>query len=169
MNKIIYLDAAASAFKTESVIDTEAQFLRDYYANTGRGVCSRAVAADSMLAQSREFITKFIGAKSSSQVVFTSGTTDGMNRIVNIIRASRKFKTVAVSDIDHHSARMPWENLVRNGDATLVKIPLTENYNIDYENIPFADVLIITAMSNGLGVAQNVAEIILNARKKIQM
>lgn len=166
MNKNIYLDAAASALKPESVIAAEGAFLRESYANTGRGVCGRAVAADKMLADARFAVADFISAEYPNQVVFTSGTTDGMNRIVNIVRESRDIKTVAVSDLDHHSARMPWEHLARNGKIKLVKIPLTKNYDIDYENMPAADVVVITAMSNVLGAAQNVREIVEAARAK---
>jgi len=165
MNKIIYLDAAASALKPETVINAERDFLLNSYANTGRGVCARAVAADEMLATSRKSVADFIGAK-PNQVIFTSGTTDAMNRIVNIVRGTRNVKTIAVSDIDHHSARMPWENVARMGFAELVKIPLTKNYDIDVEKIPYADVMVITAMSNVLGVPQNVKKIIQNAKNK---
>ena len=166
MNKIIYLDAAASALKPNSVIEAEAQFMRDSYANTGRGVCARAAAADEMLKNAREAVARFIGAESECQVIFTSGTTDGMNRIVNIIRGTRDVKTVAVSDIDHHSARMPWENVVRSGKMDLIKMPLTEDYNLDYKNMPVADVVVITAMSNVLGVPQDVKSIVAIAREK---
>ena len=166
MNKNIYLDAAASALKPQSVIDAGVTFLRYSYANTGRGVCARSAAADEMLANARHAVAKFIGAESAGQVVFTSGTTDGMNRIVDIVRGSRDVKTVAVSDIDHHSARMPWEHIVRTGKMKMVKIPLTSEYNIDPENVPDADVVIITAMSNVLGVAQNVTQIVSVARAK---
>ena len=166
MNKNIYLDAAASALKTQSLIEAEANFLRDSYANTGRGVCARAAAADKMLADSREYVARFIGAESGNGVIFTSGTTDGMNRIVNIVCNSRNVKTIAVSDLEHHSARMPWENLARNGKIKLVKIPLTENYDLDYKNMPVADVVVVTAMSNVLGVSQDVKKIIAAAREK---
>ena len=166
MNKIIYLDAAASSLKPETVIAAQVDFLQNSYANTGRGICPRAAAADKMLADARKHIARFIGAESVNQVIFTSGTTDGMNRIVNIVRLSRDIKTVAVSDIDHHSARMPWENLVRLGRAELVKMPLTKNYDLDYTNVPNVDVIVITAMSNVLGVPQDVQAIIAAARKK---
>ena len=79
MNKIIYLDAAASALKSQGVIDAERDFLCNSYANTGRGVCARANAADKMLADTRKCVADFIGAD-VHQVIFTSGTTDGMNR-----------------------------------------------------------------------------------------
>ena len=166
MNKIIYLDAAASSLKPKAVIDAQADFLRNSYANTGRGVCARAAAADKMLADAREYVARFIGADSANQVVFTSGTTDGMNRIVNIVCDSRDIKTIAVSDIDHHSARMPWEHIARRGNAKFVKIPLTKNYDLDYANVPTADVIVITAMSNVLGVAQDVRAVVAAARKK---
>ena len=165
MNKIIYLDAAASSLKPESVIDTEQEFMRNSYANTGRGVCARAAAADEMLDNARKVVAGFIGAD-VNHVVFTSGTTDGMNRIVNIVRGSHDVKTIAVSDIDHHSARMPWENVARSGAAELIKIPLDENYNIDCANVPCADVVVITAMSNVFGIAQDVKAIVNAAHKK---
>ena len=86
MNKIIYLDAAASALKPESVIATECAFLRDSYANTGRGMCARSVAADEMLARARRAVADFIGAESQNQIVFTSVTPDAMTRTVTIVR-----------------------------------------------------------------------------------
>jgi len=165
MNKIIYLDAAASALKSNTVIDAERNFIENSYANTGRGVCARAVAADAMLSSARKSVADFIGADARN-VIFTSGTTDAMNRIVNIVCGSRDVGVVAFSDIDHHSARMPWENVVRLGRAKMVKIPLTEKYDLDYENMPVADVMVITAMSNVLGVAQDVKKIIAAARAK---
>ena len=166
MNKNIYLDASATALKSEAVIAAQAEFLRNSYANTGRGVCARAASADKMLVNSREYVSRFINAESVSQVIFTSGTTDAMNRIVNIVCKSRDVKTIAVSDIDHHSARMPWENIVREGYGKLVKIPLTPDYNLDCKNVPVADVVIITAMSNVLGVPQDVQTIVASARAK---
>ena len=69
---------------------------------------------------------------------------------------------VAVSDLDHHSARLPF---VMSG-AGVVVCPLDENNNIDINNIPYADVFIITAMSNVIGVQQDVAQIIKCAKQK---
>ena len=60
MNKIIYLDAAASALKSDAVIATQVAFLKNSYANTGRGVCARAAAADEMLMRAREKVAAFI-------------------------------------------------------------------------------------------------------------
>ena len=90
MNKIIYLDAAASALKPEIVIKAEKDFLQNDYANAGRGICSRAAAVDKSLLDVRKKVCDFINADSPSQIIFTSGSTDGLNRIVNILNASKQ-------------------------------------------------------------------------------
>ncbi len=164
MNKIIYLDAAATALKPQSVISAESDFLQNKYANAGRGICPRAAAVDSMVSAARGHVAKFIGARDDN-IVFTSGATDALNRVVNIIMRSRKNRPmrIAVSDLDHHSARMPW--MVAAGTEIIV-IPLNENFDIDISQIPAADVIVITAMSNVFGRPQNVGDIIRAARKK---
>ncbi len=169
MNKIIYLDSAASALKPESVIGAEQRFLRESYANAGRGVCERATAVDDMVAATRRRVAEFINAD-TPQVVFTSGATDGLNRIVNILSRQpwyREMSTFAVSDLDHHSARLPWEALLHNGKIRkMFKCELDENFDIKSDTIPKTDFLVITAMSNVLGRPQDVQKIIAAARRK---
>lgn len=167
MKDVVYFDAAASFLKPESVIAAQVDFLRRGYANAGRGVCARAGAVDDMVMRSRRRVADFINAD-IAQVVFTSNATDGLNRIVNIIlNRFDKISTVAVSDLDHHSARLPWVELVAQGKIRKIeKCELDENFNISLDSVPKSDVLIITAMSNVLGVAQDVAAIIRTARRK---
>lgn len=168
MNKIIYLDAAASALKPQSVLAAQMHFLKSEYANAGRGVCARAAAVDDMVAAARRRVANFINSPASENVVFTGGTTDGMNRIARIIADgvcgnSIKNKTVMVSNLDHHSARLPF---VANNADNIVVCPLDANLNLDINNVPHADVFVITAMSNVLGVPQDVARLISAARQK---
>ena len=170
MNNIIYLDSAASALKSESVIAAECDFLRHDYANAGRGICARASNVDDMVANARERVAQFINAR-PDQIVFTSGTTDGMNRIVHIINdcvcgTGIKNKTVMVSDLDHHSARLPFELLYDSDLCKIVLCPMDDKYNLMCSDLPRADVFVITAMSNVMGVAQDVAELIAAARRK---
>ena len=169
MNKIIYLDAAATALKPKDVIAVEMDFMRNKYANAGRGICARAVAVDEMVANARTRVAKFINAK-PNQIVFTSGATDGLNRVVNIITSQPWYSeksNFAVSDLDHHSARMPWEELMYRGKIRkMLKCELDENCDINTNKIPKTDFLIITAMSNVLGRPQDVKKIIAAARKK---
>ena len=160
MNKIIYLDAAATYQKSDTIIRAEMDFLRHNYANSGRGVCLRVTYVDNILQDVRKSVADFIGAN-SCQIVFTSGTTDAINKIANMLHLTSN-DIVAVSDLDHHSARLPF---VMSG-AGVVVCPLDENNNIDINNIPYADVFIITAMSNVIGVQQDVAQIIKCAKQK---
>ena len=160
MNKFIYLDAAATMQKPESVISAQTEFLREKYANSGRGVCARVGAVDDMVRDTRCAVAEFMNA-SAENIIFTYSTTDGMNRIVNILKLNKN-TVVAVSDLDHHSARLPFQM----SGAGLIVVPLDENLNIDVDNIPYADVFVVTAMSNVLGVPQNIPEIVRKAREK---
>ncbi|MBQ6027594.1 MAG: aminotransferase class V-fold PLP-dependent enzyme [Alphaproteobacteria bacterium] len=169
MNKIIYLDAAATMQKPDCVIGAEVDFLRNSYANAGRGICTRAVAVDDMVAATRRRVAEFINAD-ANQVVFTSGATDGLNRVVNILTRQpwyAEMSTFAVSDIDHHSARLPWQELMYDGHIRkMFKCELDENFDINPNSVPKTDFLVITAMSNVLGRSQDVRAIIAAARRK---
>ena len=173
MNKIIYLDAAASALKTDAVIAAEVDFLQYKYANAGRGVCARVSAVDDMVARTRADVAKFINAKCDENIVFTGGTTDAMNRIARLIDDafsvdgdSIKNKTIMVSDLDHHSARLPFECIVGRRGCKIVLCPVNAENNLDYSNVARADVFVITAMSNVFGGRQDVARLVAAAREK---
>lgn len=169
LNKIIYLDAAASALKSQPVIEAEVDFLQKRYANAGRGICARAVAVDTMVEDTRAQVAKFINAE-PNQIVFTSGTTDGMNRIVGILKNIpalwARRPTVTVTDLDHHSARLPWEEQVNLGNCKWKVCPLDSDLNIDTAKIEKTDIFVISAMSNVLGMGQDVKKIIAAAREK---
>ncbi len=169
MKKFVYMDASASWLKSQSVIESEIDFLTNSYANSGRGVCARAGAVDKKIMDARKTVAEFINAE-PNQIVFTSGATDSLNRVVNILVAQPwydKNSTFAVSDLDHHSARLPWENLLHKGKIHQEFVcELDENFNIKIDSVPKVDFLIITAMSNVLGNKQNVKEIIRVAREK---
>ena len=132
MKKFVYMDAAASWLKPQSVIEVEGDFLRNSYANAGRGICARAAHVDTLIDKARGKVADFIGADKEN-IVWTFGTTDAFNRIVNILRNTypgKKFM-VAVSDLDHHSARLPFE--MWNASKTVL-LPLDNNFNIDIKS-----------------------------------
>ena len=85
MNKFIYLDAAATMQKSDRLINAQAEFLREKYANSGRGVCARVAAVDNMVNNTRRRVADFMNTDSDN-IVFTAGTTDAINRIVNILK-----------------------------------------------------------------------------------
>ncbi|MBR6010556.1 MAG: aminotransferase class V-fold PLP-dependent enzyme [Alphaproteobacteria bacterium] len=167
MKKFVYVDASASWLKPQSVVETETDFLVKSYANAGRGICERAEKVDALVNESRRTVADFIGADEKN-IIFTSGATDALNRIVDIVKNTfiNKNLVVAVSDLDHHSARLPWMALEKQGGCRTVLIPLDKNFNLDFDNIPFADVFVITAMSNVLGYSQDVVRFINTVRAK---
>jgi len=146
---MIYADAAASSLKPASVISAETDFLSNHYANAGRGVCARATAVDEMVANTRRIVADHIGAKDPESIVFTMNATDGLNRIARTLAG----KTIIVSDLDHHSARMPFEQHCKT-----IPAPLTKELDYDWTAIAGlkADAIVITAMSNVLGVPQEI-------------
>ena len=125
MNNFIYLDAAASYLKSDAVIEEQSDFLRNKYANAGRGVCGRASNVDKMVADVRKKIAMRMNTNVYN-IVFTSGATDAINRIVRMLNISSDM-TVAVSDLDHHSARLPFQMTAAN----IVQCPLDDKLNID--------------------------------------
>ena len=160
MNKIIYLDAAATYQKPESVIQSQVDFLRNHYANAGRGICARAAYVDDIVMRARRRVADFMMA-TEQQIVFTSGTTGAINMIAHMLNIKSDM-VVGVSDLDHHSARLPFEKSV----AKTVVVPLDSEFNIDINNVPCVDVLVLTAMSNVLGNVQKIPEIVRMARDK---
>ena len=160
MNKIIYLDAAATYQKSGSVIGAQVDFLRNNYANAGRGICARAAYVDDMVLNARRRVAQFMGGN-ENQIVFTSGTTGAMNMIARMLKLTSDM-VVAVSDLDHHSARLPFEESA----AKTIVMPLDADFNIDINSVPCADVVVFTAMSNVFGVAQKIPEIVRMAREK---
>ncbi|MBN1325097.1 MAG: aminotransferase class V-fold PLP-dependent enzyme [Alphaproteobacteria bacterium] len=167
MNKIIYLDAAASCLKSRHLVEIESDFLQNRYSNSGRGICERSVAVDKMIENARKKTADFIGT-TAENIVFTSGTTDGLNRIVRILEASKAFSKdsqIVVSNLDHHSARLPWEAQAYLGNCKIKVCSLDSNFNINLNDIDDIDVFIITAMSNVLGNAQDVKNLVKAAKK----
>lgn len=167
VQKSIYMDAAASALKPKAVIDAQLDFLQNNYSNAGRGICRRAALADDMVSSARKSVADFINADSES-IIFTSGATDGLNRITSILDKSGFIKpdTIAlVSDLDHHSARLPWQELSRLGKCKLNVCPLDTDFNLDLSTVTGVDIFVITAMSNVLGIAGDVKKIIADAKK----
>jgi cysteine desulfurase/selenocysteine lyase len=165
---MIYADAAASALKPRAVIRTQADFLKNRYANAGRGICARAAAVDAMVEDTRRIVAKFIGAKDEKGIVFTSGATDGMNRMARMLEISvlTRDSVVIVSDLDHHSARLPFEELARRGKCKIWVCPLTDTFEMDADALharcAVGDVaaVVLSAMSNVFGNPVNVKKLV---------
>lgn len=162
-NDLIYLDSASSTQKPQSVIDSITEFYSSHYANTGRASYWPATESTRQLEQVRKKVQQFIGAQSESEVVFTSGTTDSINKLANTLFNSDlwKGKQIIVSEMEHHANLVPWQIAAERHGLDLVAIPLLKSGDLNlvaYKQLlekPTA-LVAITAISNVLGTINDV-------------
>lgn len=130
---IVYLDTAASSQKPQVVIDKESEVYEEYYANAYRGVYRFGDRVSRELESVRERVAGFIGAESSEEIIFTSGTTMGMNLIANAW--GRKFlrpgDEVLLTLSEHHANIVPWQWVAQQTGAVVHLAPLTDQGELD--------------------------------------
>lgn len=130
---LVYLDNAATTQKPTQVLDV----LRHYYehdnANVHRGVHTLAERATADYENSREKVRAFINAKETAEVLFTRGTTTGLNWLARSYGDAfiNEGDEIVISYMEHHSNIIPWQQLVERKGAILRYLPLTEEGFID--------------------------------------
>lgn len=154
---LVYFDNAATSQKPLVVIDAEANYYKEMNANIHRGVHSLSQLATDAYEASRLKIQKHINAKFSHEVLFTSGTTHGINLVANGFASFLKpDDEVMVSALEHHSNIVPWQMLCEKTGAKLVVIPMNKNGELitsEYERLLSDKTKIVTVnhISNALG------------------
>lgn len=130
---LVYLDNAATTQKPTQVLDV----LRDYYehdnANVHRGVHTLAERATADYENSREKVRAFINAKETAEVLFTRGTTTGLNWLARSYGDAfiKEGDEIVISYMEHHSNIIPWQQLVERKGAVLRYLSLTDQGFID--------------------------------------
>ncbi|MBU5362741.1 cysteine desulfurase [Enterococcus raffinosus] len=130
---LVYLDNAATTQKPTQVLDV----LRYYYehdnANVHRGVHTLAERATADYENSREKVRAFINAKETAEVLFTRGTTTGLNWLARSYGEAfiKEGDEIVISYMEHHSNIIPWQQLVERKGAVLRYLPLTDQGFID--------------------------------------
>jgi cysteine desulfurase/selenocysteine lyase len=154
---LVYFDNAATSQKPQVVIDAEANYYKEMNANIHRGVHTLSQLSTDAYEASRLKIQKHINAKYSHEVLFTSGTTHGINLVANGFASFLKDSDeVMVSALEHHSNIVPWQMLCEKTGAKLVVIPMNENGELitsEYERLLSDKTKIVTVnhISNALG------------------
>ena len=154
---LVYFDNAATSQKPTQVIEAEANYYKEINANIHRGVHTLSQLATDAYEASRLKIQQHINAKFSHEVLFTSGTTHGINLVANGFASFLKLDDeVMVSALEHHSNIVPWQMLCEKTGAKLVVIPMNENGELiqsDYERLLSDKTKIVTVnhISNALG------------------
>lgn len=156
---LIYLDTAATSQKPKLVLERMLDYYQKENANIHRGVYHLAQEATKAYEEVREKVANFIGAGDSKEIIFTSGTTAGINFLASSLVAPllEKGDQILVTRLEHHSNLVPWQELAKRTGANLAYMPLLDNYQIDLSSLDRFDqvkVIAVQSTSNVLGQNQ---------------
>lgn len=155
---LVYLDSAATSQKPQTVIDAVSDFYSNHNANVHRGVYGLAEEATELYEGARSKLSGFIGAPSSSTIVFNRGTTESVNLVAH--GYARKFvgegDEILISHMEHHSNIVPWQMACAATGATLRYIPVTDDGRLDLSDLDSlvterTKLVAVTGMSNVVG------------------
>jgi len=163
---LIYLDNAATTQKPQAMVDAIAAYYLQDNANVHRASHHLSLRATAAFEGVRETVKTFINADSIKEIIWTKGTTEGINLLANVLsKGLQAGDQVIISALEHHANIVPWQMLVESLGIVLKIIPLTEQHDLDlksYRKLLGAKTKIvsITHISNALGVINPIKEMI---------
>lgn len=169
---LVYLDTAASSLKPQVVLDSMDEYYRKYGVNVHRGVYNLSYVATTKYEEARQTVAEFINA-SFETIVFTRGASSALNLVASSYGLNNitKEDEIIVSELEHHSHVLPWQNVARITGAKLVYVPLNEEGRITVDNLKSVlsgrtKVVALTYVSNVMGYLTPLKEIIELAHQK---
>ena len=166
---LVYLDNAATTQKPKAVVEA---ITRQYYsanANVHRGVHHLSEVATDLLEESREKVRAFIGARSTSEVIFTRGTTESLNLVASSLCSTfHEGDEVIVTAMEHHSNIVPWQLQCERRGLRLKVLPMTDEGELLLDRLDSlitdrTRLISVAHVSNVLGTVNPVADIISRA------
>ncbi|RYY59941.1 MAG: cysteine desulfurase [Chitinophagaceae bacterium] len=169
---LVYLDNAATTQKPQAVIDALVNYYTGYNANIHRGIHTLAEEATAAFEATRDTVRAFINAPLREEVIFTSGTTDGINLVAATWgRANiNEGDEIIVTGMEHHSNIVPWQLLCLEKKAVLKVIPVNDRGELEldvFETLLTSRTKFVSVVhvSNALGTVNPVKEIVAMAHK----
>ena len=170
---LVYLDNAATTQKPMAVLLASRHYYEAMNANIHRGTHHLARLATETFEKARQTVASHLNAASSDEVIFTSGSTDSINLVANILGLSGRIKPgdeVLISALEHHSNIVPWQMLCERSGAILNVIPCFEDGTLDQAAFlsllnERTKILSLTWISNAFGTVNPVAEMAAAAKK----
>ena len=163
---LVYLDNAATSQKPASVIQALVDYYEGYNANVHRGVHALSMESTQRYEEAREKVVRFIGAPDSENLIFVRNTTEGINLVASTWAAANvgPGDEILLTEMEHHSNLVPWQQLAKKKGARLRFIPVTEEGTLDLTNLDtllnhHTKLLAMTHMSNVLGTINPVKDI----------
>ena len=168
---LVYLDNAASTQKPSVVIDAIKNYYETINANVHRGNHLLSQLATDAVEQARDKTQAFINAAEREEIIFTKGTTDGINTIASSMTSMVKSgQNVVISALEHHSNIVPWQMLCERTGAKLRVIPINQKGEwILEEGLSLIDehtaIVAVNHISNALGTINPVKSLIEHAHR----
>lgn len=168
---LVYLDNAATSQKPISVLETWEKYYETINANVHRGIHTLSQIATEEMELSRQKIQRFINAKHDYEVIFTKGTTEGINLVAYALTNQiKKDDEIIISYLEHHSNIVPWQMLCERTGAKLKVIPMDENGILQIDVLDSwlnekTKVVSVNQVSNALGIINPIEKIIEKTRQ----
>lgn len=170
---LVYLDNGASAQKPQAVIDTITQAYSMEYSNVHRGLHYLSNLATEKYEAVRGTIARFLGAADEQEIVFTSGTTEGINLVAYgwAMPRMQAGDEIILSVAEHHANIVPWHFLRERQGVKLVWVDVDANGDLDPEAVlaaitPRTKLIALTHMSNVLGTVIDVKSVVAGAQDR---
>jgi len=168
---LVYLDNAATSQTPQQVIDVIVDYYSNYNANIHRGVHTLSQEATDKYEEARKTIQTHFNAVKAHEIIFTSGTTHGINLVANgFTSLIQKDDEVIVSALEHHSNIVPWQMLCEKTGAILRVIPMNQDGTLNmnaFENLLSnkTKLVFVNHISNALGTINPIEDIITKAHQ----
>jgi len=170
---IIYLDNGATSLKPKVLSEAISDYYNNYSANAHRGDYDISLKVDTMYEKTRHLVKEFINAKEAKEIIFTSGATDSLNKIINgyFKNILKENDEVLITKSEHASNVLPWFELADTNHIKVKYIPLDEEYKITLDNIKRVvtentKVISLAHITNVVGDIRPIKEIVKYAHSK---
>lgn len=163
---LVYFDNGATTQKPLRVIERISEFYKTTNANIHRGVHTLSRRATDQFEDARKTIAAHFGVKNDQQIIFTAGTTDGINMVAQGLAKHhfQKGDEILVATYEHHSNILPWQLWASENEGHLKVIPLLDDQTLDYAAFekligPRTKLIAVAHVSNTLGVIADLEKI----------
>ena len=168
---MVYLDNAATTQCPRPVLWALENYWLEQHANVHRGAYCRSAQATAAMEETRQHIAEFLGASSAGEIVFTSGTTEGINLLAAAFGEAelRPGDLVLSTELEHNSNLLPWLETCRRHGADLELVPVTEAGELDLQALDRLlerkpKLLAVCAVSNVLGTVNPLTDVVSRCR-----
>ena len=170
---LIYFDNAATSQKPRAVIQALVHYYEHDNANVHRGIHELSMRATTAFEAARARAAKFINARSADEIIWTRGTTEGINLVASTwgVKYLKPGDVILLTEAEHHSNIVPWQLLAQRTGAKVAYIPVTgDEGTLDFSKLDAlltsqVKLLSLVHISNSMGVVNPVTELCARARE----